>query len=60
MRNISFSITLSHLFSPKSAFNAESKSYIISFLFNVYRTLKIIQSNNLTSNSISVQSNVCN
>ncbi len=45
MENTSLAIIVPHLFSPISAFNAESKSYIISLRFNVHETLQINKSN---------------
>ncbi len=50
MRNTSFNITGPHLFSPKSAFSAESKSYIITSRFNVYEAFQINQSDFLIFN----------
>ncbi len=41
MRNTSITITVPHLFSPISAFNAESKSYINTLRFNVHKTFQI-------------------
>ena len=52
MRNTSFTITVPHLFSPKSAFSAEIKSYIIALRFIVHETLQINSSNFLISNNI--------
>ena len=46
MRNTSNTVSIPHLFSPKSAHCAESKSYIITLRFNVQETLQI---NNLIS-----------
>jgi hypothetical protein len=48
MKNASFNITVPHLFSPKSAFSAESNSYIVRF--NVHETFQINHSNFLISN----------
>ena len=56
MRNTSLFITVPHLFSPISAFSAESKSYIIALRFNVYGTLQINQTDFQISNSTSNQS----
>ncbi len=41
MRKTTFTTTVPHLFSPKSALSAESKTYIIALRFNVYGTLQI-------------------
>ncbi len=43
MKNTSFNITVPHFFSPKSAFSAESSSYIVRF--NVHNYI----SQNITS-----------
>jgi hypothetical protein len=48
MRNTSFTITVPHIFSPKSAQSVESKSYIVRF--NVHETFQINQSDFLISN----------
>ena len=45
MKNTGFNITVPHLYLPKSALNAESKSYIITLRFNIYGTLQINQFN---------------
>ncbi len=45
MRKTTFTITVPHLFSPISVFNAESKSYIIALRFNVHETFQINQFN---------------
>ncbi len=49
MRNTSITVSIPHLFSPRSAFSAESKSYIVCF--NVHETFQINQSDFLISNS---------
>ena len=43
MKNTSFTITVPHLFLPKSAFSAESNSYIVRF--NFHETPQINQTN---------------
>ena len=46
MRKATSTITVPHLFSPISAFSAESKSHIITLRFNVHETFqtnKLIQ-----------------
>ncbi len=48
MRNTSFTITVPHLFSPKSEIHAESNSYIVRF--NVHETYQINQPDFLISN----------
>ena len=48
MRNTSFNITVPHIFSPISAFSAESNSYNVRF--NVHETFQINQSDFLISN----------
>ena len=45
MRNTSIDITLPHLFSPISAFSAESKSNTVALRFIVHGTFQINQSN---------------
>ncbi len=50
MNNTRFHITVPHFFSPKSAFSAESNSYIVRF--NVHETFQINQSDFLISNII--------
>ncbi len=40
MRNTGFTITVPSLFSPLSAFSAASRSYIITFRFNIHETLQ--------------------
>ena len=40
MRNTGFTITVPPLFSPLSAFSAESRSYIITLRFNLHETLQ--------------------
>ncbi len=44
MKNTGFNITVPHSFSPISALNAESKSYITSLRFNIHGTFQINQS----------------
>ena len=41
MRKATFTTTVPHLFSPISAFSAESKSYIITLCINVHETIQI-------------------
>jgi hypothetical protein len=48
MRNTSSTVSIPHLFSPKSAFSAESNSYIVRF--NVHETYQINQPDFLISN----------
>jgi len=55
MRNTSFTVSNPHLFSPNSAFSAESNSYILSLRFKVHGTLHIDQMNFLISNNAFVQ-----
>ncbi len=50
MRNTSFTVSIPHLFSPKSAHCAESQTYIIILRFNVHETYQINQSDFLISN----------
>jgi len=47
MINTSFTVSIPHLFSPISAQNAESNSYIVRF--NIHGTYQINQSNFLIS-----------
>jgi hypothetical protein len=54
MNNTSIAITVPHLFSPISAFSAESISYNIALRFRFYETFQINQSNLLISNTNSV------
>ncbi len=56
MKETTFTITVPHLFSPISAFSAESKSNIIALRFNVYETFQINQTYFQISNSTSIQS----
>lgn len=51
MRKTHFTITIQHLFSPKSALSAESKLHITTLRFNVQETLQINPSNFLISNN---------
>ncbi len=53
MRNNSLVITVPHLFSPISAFSAESSLYIIRF--DVHETIQINQTNILISNNSFIQ-----
>jgi len=50
MNNTSFNITVPRLFSHKSAFSAESNSYIITLRFKVHEAFQINQSDFLISN----------
>jgi len=43
MKNTGFYITVPPLFSPLSAFSAESRSYIITLRFNFRKALQINQ-----------------
>ena len=54
MRKATSTITVPHLFSPISAFSAESKSHIIALRFNVHGTFQINQSNFLISKITSI------
>ena len=55
MRETTFTIAVPHLFSPKCALSAESKSYIITLRFKVHETLQINQSDFLIFNNTFVQ-----
>ena len=48
MNNTSYNITVPYLFSPISAFGAESNSYIVRF--NIHEMFQINQSDFLISN----------
>ena len=54
MYNTSITITATYLLSRKSAFSAESNSYIVRF--NVHETFQINQSDFLISDNIIVHS----
>ena len=56
MRKTGFTITVPHLFSPISAFSAESKPYIIALHFKVHETLQINQTYFQIFNITSIQS----
>ncbi len=51
MNNTGITNAVPHLFSPISAFSAESKSHIITLRFDVHETLQINQSNFLIYNN---------
>ena len=55
MMNTNFNITVPHIFSPKSALSAESKSYN-SLRFKIQETFQLNQSNFLVSDDIVVHS----